>query len=78
MIFFYSANPPPTNPSITTTQVAHLKYGKLVMGHYRDDPAELAYIRRLWAGAKVEIETTPSLLLGRWSKSCWYVILCSM
>ncbi len=65
--------PLPTH-SPTKHKVAHLKYGKLVMGHYRDDPSELAYIQRLWAGAKVEIETTPSLLLGRWSKCCWYVL----
>ena len=53
--------------------MAHLKYGKLAIGHYRDDPAELARVLQLWDGAKMEVETAPSLLKARWQKLCWNV-----
>ena len=56
-----------------THQVAHLKYGKLAIGHYRDDPAELARVLQLWEGAKIEVETAPSLIKARWQKLCWNV-----
>lgn len=56
-----------------TKQVAHLKYGKLAIGHYRDDPEELARVAQLWDGAKIEVETAPSLLKARWQKLCWNV-----
>ncbi|TFJ81969.1 hypothetical protein NSK_006637 [Nannochloropsis salina CCMP1776] len=54
-------------------EIAHLKYGKLMIGHYEDDPVELSLVAGLFQGAKVEVETTPCLLHGRWSKCCWNI-----
>lgn len=53
--------------------MAHLKYGKLAIGHFRDDPRELAEVVKLWQGAKAEVETAPSLLKARWQKLCWNI-----
>ena len=53
--------------------VNHLRYGPLTIGHAEDDPAELEAAGRLWAGAKVQVSTAPSLLRARWEKLCWNI-----
>ena len=53
--------------------VNHLRYGPITIGHAEDDPVELEAAARLWAGAKVEVSTAPSLLRARWEKLCWNI-----
>jgi len=54
-------------------RIHHIDYGPVTIGHLGDDPAELTRALELWAGAKVETATTPSLLAARWQKLCWNV-----
>jgi 2-dehydropantoate 2-reductase len=53
--------------------VHHLDYGPVTLGHYLDDVDELDVAMGLWAGAHVEVSTTPSLLAARWRKLCWNI-----
>lgn len=54
-------------------QVHHLRYGALTIGHYADDPARIEAAAELWAGSRVDVSTTPSLLRSRWEKLCWNI-----
>jgi 2-dehydropantoate 2-reductase len=53
--------------------IHHLGYGKVTIGHYMDNPSELAEALSLWHKCKVEVVTAPSLLQGRWEKLCWNI-----
>ena len=53
--------------------IHHLDLGRIVIGHLRNDPDELALAKALWDGAKVPIETTASLLMTRWDKLGWNI-----
>ena len=53
--------------------VHHIDYGPVTIGHIEDDERELATAAALWAGARVELSTTASLLRSRWEKLCWNV-----
>lgn len=54
-------------------QVHHLAYGQVTLGHYRDDPVELRAALDLWAGSRVDVVVSPSLLRARWEKLCWNI-----
>jgi 2-dehydropantoate 2-reductase len=54
-------------------RVHHLDYGPITIGHLQDDPGELDAAAGLWAGARVKVTTSPSLLRSRWEKLCWNV-----
>jgi len=53
--------------------IHHLGYGKVTIGHYLDNPSELAEALSLWNKCKVEVVTAPSLLQARWEKLCWNI-----
>ena len=53
--------------------VHHLRYGALNIAHFEDDIAELQRAAALWAAAKVQVSTAPSLLQARWEKLCWNI-----
>jgi 2-dehydropantoate 2-reductase len=53
--------------------VHHLGYGAVTVGHFRDNPAQLAEAARLWQGSRVQVATAPSLLRARWEKLCWNI-----
>lgn len=53
--------------------IHHLAYGTVSLAHYRDDPAELKKAVDLWAGSKVQVVVSPSLLRARWEKLCWNI-----
>lgn len=53
--------------------IHHLGYGKVTIGHYLDNPGELAAAIELWKNSQVEAVTTPSLLQARWEKLCWNI-----
>lgn len=53
--------------------VHHLDYGAVTVAHLQDDPDEVARATALWAGATVEVHTTPSLLEARWRKLLWNI-----
>lgn len=54
-------------------RIHHIDYGPVTVGHLGDDEGEIARALELWAGAKVEVPTAPSLLAARWQKLCWNV-----
>ncbi len=53
--------------------IEHIDYGAVTLGHQQDAPDEIATALALWAGARVEVLTTPSLLLARWRKLLWNI-----
>ncbi len=53
--------------------VHHIDYGAVTLAHHLDDPAALEDARALWDGAKVTVQTAPSLLAARWNKLLWNV-----
>jgi 2-dehydropantoate 2-reductase len=59
--------------------VAHLEYGKVLLGHYRPDeqPAgltpELELAAQAFAGAGLPVEKSPDLILARWRKLFWNI-----
>ncbi len=53
--------------------VHHLDYGPVTIGHLEDDSAALTAAAALWAGARVQVATSPSLLAARWQKLCWNI-----
>lgn len=53
--------------------IHHLGYGKVTIGHYLDDPAELTAALKLWENSKVDAVSASSLLRARWEKLCWNI-----
>lgn len=53
--------------------VHHLDYGRVSIGHYRDDQAEAQRLYDILAPAGVEAIVAPNLLYARWEKLCWNV-----
>lgn len=53
--------------------IHHLGYGRVTIGHYLDNPAELEEALSLWRGSKTDVVTTSSLLQARWEKLCWNI-----
>lgn len=53
--------------------VHHIDYGRVSIGHYEDDPAELESLRALLATGGVEVVVAPNLRFARWEKLCWNV-----
>ncbi len=54
-------------------RIHHIDYGPVTVAHLGDEPAEVERAFALWADAKVEVPTAPSLLAARWQKLCWNV-----
>ena len=54
-------------------RIHHIDYGPVTIGHLGDDGEEIERALALWAGARVEVPTAPSLLAARWQKLCWNV-----
>ena len=53
--------------------VRHIDYGAVTLAHLEDDPREIEAAQALWAGTKVRVDASPSLLAARWTKLCWNV-----
>ena len=53
--------------------VRHLEYGRVSIGHMRDDPAELEKLRGLFASGAIDVTVAPNLLYARWEKLCWNI-----
>jgi 2-dehydropantoate 2-reductase len=53
--------------------IHHLDYGRVTVGHYRDDPDRVAALHDLFAGPGIETVASPSLLRARWEKLCWNI-----
>ena len=53
--------------------IHHLEYGRVSIGHYRDDPAELAALRELLESGAIEVVSAPNLRYARWEKLCWNI-----
>lgn len=53
--------------------IHHLEYGRVSIGHFQDDPAELAGLQTLLESAGIEVTAAPSLRYARWEKLCWNV-----
>ena len=53
--------------------IHHLAYGRVSIGHLRDDPAELDSLRRLLESGGIDVVASPNLRYARWDKLCWNV-----
>jgi 2-dehydropantoate 2-reductase len=53
--------------------VHHLDYGRVTIGHLRDDAEELRGLEALLRGARIETVTAASLRKARWEKLCWNI-----
>lgn len=53
--------------------IHHLDYGRVSIGHFRDDPAETTLLRDLLESGGVEVAVAPNLRHARWEKLCWNV-----
>jgi len=53
--------------------IHHFAYGTVTIGHYMDDPVELAKAMELWSAARVQVVPATSLLRARWEKLCWNI-----
>jgi 2-dehydropantoate 2-reductase len=53
--------------------IHHLDYGRISIGHSRDDPAETALLRDLLESGGIEVAVAPNLRYARWEKLCWNV-----
>lgn len=51
----------------------HLEYGRVSIGHFQDEPAELAALQALFESAQIEVTAAPSLQYARWEKLCWNI-----
>ena len=53
--------------------IHHLDYGRVSIGHFRDDPAETALLRDLLESGGIEVGVAPNLRYARWEKLCWNI-----
>lgn len=53
--------------------VHHIAYGRVSIGHYEDDPAQLKELRALLESGDIEVAVAPNLRYARWEKLCWNV-----
>jgi len=53
--------------------VNHYGYGRVAIGHFRDDAARARRIAALFAEAGFETSVPPSLLQARWEKLVWNI-----
>jgi 2-dehydropantoate 2-reductase len=53
--------------------IHHLDYGRVSIGHFRDDPSETAILRDLLESGGIEVAVAPNLRYARWEKLCWNV-----
>jgi 2-dehydropantoate 2-reductase len=53
--------------------IHHLEYGRVSIGHFEDDPAELDALRTLLESGEIETTVAPNLRFARWEKLCWNV-----
>ncbi len=53
--------------------VHHLEYGRVSIGHFEDEPAELATLQDLLESGAIEVSAAPSLRCARWEKLCWNI-----
>ncbi|MBE0610793.1 MAG: 2-dehydropantoate 2-reductase [Dehalococcoidia bacterium] len=53
--------------------IHHLDYGRISIGHFRDDPRETAVLRDLLGSGAIDVAVAPNLRYARWEKLCWNV-----
>lgn len=53
--------------------IHHLDYGRVSIGHFRDDPSETSRLRDLLESGAIEVAVAPNLRYARWEKLCWNV-----
>ena len=53
--------------------VHHLDYGRVSIGHFKDNPAELRQLHDLLASGGIDVVSAPNLLHARWEKLCWNI-----
>ena len=53
--------------------IHHLEYGRVSIGHFEDDPGELAVLQALLESGDIEVTAAPSLRYARWEKLCWNI-----
>lgn len=53
--------------------IHHLDYGRVSIGHFRDDPRETALLRDLFESGSIEVAVAPNLRYARWEKLCWNI-----
>jgi 2-dehydropantoate 2-reductase len=53
--------------------VDHLKYGRLSVGHFEDDPEEAEELAAVLRSANLDVVVAPNLLHARWEKLCWNI-----
>jgi 2-dehydropantoate 2-reductase len=53
--------------------VHHIAYGRVSIGHFEDDPAQLDELKTLLESGQIEVAVAPNLRYARWEKLCWNV-----
>jgi len=53
--------------------VHHIAYGRVSIGHFEDDPAQLEELKTLLESGAIEVAVAPNLRYARWEKLCWNV-----
>ncbi len=53
--------------------IHHLEYGRVSIGHFEDDPAELKTLETLLQSGGIETAAAPNLRYARWEKLCWNI-----
>ena len=53
--------------------IHHLEYGRVSIGHFEDDPGELALLAQLLESGGIEVTVAPNLRYARWEKLCWNI-----
>jgi 2-dehydropantoate 2-reductase len=53
--------------------IHHLDYGRVSIGHGKDDPEENARLEALLNSGNIETVVAPNLLYARWEKLCWNI-----
>ena len=53
--------------------IHHLEYGRVSIGHFEDDPGELALLSQLLESGGIEVTVAPNLRYARWEKLCWNI-----
>lgn len=53
--------------------IHHTDYGRVVIGHFRDDRAQAEQVAELFAAAGFQTSVAPSLRQARWEKLMWNI-----
>lgn len=53
--------------------IHHLEYGRVSIGHFEDNGAELNSLRELLESGAIEVTVAPNLRYARWEKLCWNI-----